>query len=75
MVKNTFFHHFQSIYLSLNFQYINGQKVGAHDIGHLPFQLDITNFVKQQKNTVTVIVDNTLTGTTIPQGSYQKLPG
>lgn len=58
-----------------NFQYINRQKVAVHEIGHLPFQVDITNVVTQEKNNVIVVVDNTLTGSTIPQGSYQKLPG
>lgn len=61
--------------VTIYFQYINGQKVTTHEIGHLPFEVDITKNVKQRTNLVTVVVDNTLTGTTIPQGSHQKLPG
>lgn len=40
-----------------------------HEIGHLPFQQDISDQLKfGQENRVTVLCDNTLIQTTIPQG-------
>lgn len=47
----------------------------SHDIGHLPFEADITKFVKDIKNELRVEVDNKLTDSTIPQGSHEILPG
>lgn len=46
----------------------------THDIGHLPFEVDITKFVIQKKNEIRVVANNKLTGTTIPQGSQETLP-
>lgn len=47
----------------------------THKIGHLPFEADITSFVTNKRNTIKVIVDNTLSSSTIPQGSQETLPG
>uniref|UniRef100_A0A1B6CIU9 Beta-glucuronidase n=1 Tax=Clastoptera arizonana TaxID=38151 RepID=A0A1B6CIU9_9HEMI len=54
--------------------WVNGQMVVQHEVGHLPFQSEITSVVKfGRKNRVTVYVDNTLTLTTVPQGTLQKI--
>lgn len=55
-------------------QWVNGEWVVSHDIGHLPFQAEISSLVTYgTENTVTVAVDNTLTATTVPQGSISEL--
>lgn len=57
------------------FQYINGILVAKHEIGHLPFEADITEHVYYGKeNRVTVLCDNALVQTTIPQGKIVELP-
>jgi beta-glucuronidase len=49
--------------------WVNGNQAMSHEGGHLPFEADITQFLKQgQPNTVTVAVNNTLTPTTLPTG-------
>jgi hypothetical protein len=48
--------------------------VAEHSIGHLPFEADITNVLKYgQENRVTVLCDNVLTSTTIPQGTISEV--
>lgn len=46
----------------------------THNIGHLPFKGDITSLLTDGLNLITVIVDNTLTPTSIPQGSNETVP-
>ncbi|XP_026682496.1 beta-glucuronidase-like [Diaphorina citri] len=54
--------------------WVNGHLVMGHEIGHLPFQHDITSVLRfGGKNRVTVAVDNTLLQTTVPQGSLRDL--
>uniref|UniRef100_A0A8D8YBZ1 Beta-glucuronidase n=1 Tax=Cacopsylla melanoneura TaxID=428564 RepID=A0A8D8YBZ1_9HEMI len=54
--------------------WINGHLVMGHEIGHLPFQHDITSVLRfGGKNRVTVAVDNTLLQTTVPQGTLRDL--
>ncbi|XP_024082283.1 beta-glucuronidase isoform X2 [Cimex lectularius] len=54
--------------------WVNGNKVVTHEIGHLPFQAEITeNLHFGQKNLITVAVNNTLNIETIPQGQVQEL--
>ncbi|MDZ7305416.1 MAG: beta-galactosidase, partial [candidate division KSB1 bacterium] len=49
--------------------WVNGEYVGEHEGGFLPFEFDITSFVNQDnENLLVVCVDNTLTYDTIPQG-------
>jgi beta-glucuronidase len=49
--------------------WINGGLVVKHAFGHLPFEAEITNFVNYGgENRVTVLCDNVLLQTTIPQG-------
>lgn len=48
--------------------------VVKHEIGHLPFQQDISEQLKfGQENRVTVLCDNTLIQTSIPQGQVVKV--
>ncbi|XP_017773135.1 PREDICTED: beta-glucuronidase-like isoform X2 [Nicrophorus vespilloides] len=50
--------------------WINDRFVGANEMGHLPFQFDVTNYLKfGRENNVTVSCDNTLLPFTIPQGN------
>ncbi|GLG94854.1 Beta-glucuronidase [Gryllus bimaculatus] len=54
--------------------WVNGQLAVVHEIGHLPFQAEITPAVKfGAKNRVTVVVDNTLLQTTVPQGRIDSI--
>lgn len=56
------------------FQWVNGQFVKNHEIGHLPFETEITDYVKYgENNRVTVACDNTLLPDTVPQGSISEL--
>ncbi|XP_063906564.1 beta-glucuronidase-like [Zophobas morio] len=54
--------------------WVNGEPATTHDIGHLPFQADISSIVVYGgENTITVAVDNTLLEATIPQGIVTTL--
>ncbi|CAH1109275.1 unnamed protein product [Psylliodes chrysocephalus] len=54
--------------------WINGELVMSHEIGHLPFVAEITDFLRFGKeNLVTVSCDNTLLSDTIPQGKVDEL--
>ncbi|KAJ2949191.1 hypothetical protein O0L34_g6134 [Tuta absoluta] len=57
--------------------WVNGKAVTFHEIGHLPFEVEITDVVHHNSsNLLTVAVDNTLLSDTIPQGSVSDLiPG
>lgn len=58
------------------FQWINGEFVMNHEIGHLPFQKDITTYLKFGKeNRITVACDNMLSDITIPQGWQAERTG
>jgi beta-glucuronidase len=50
---------------------LNGQPVGNHSGGHLPFDFPITDLLNfSEENRLTVAVNNTLTPDSIPQGNY-----
>ncbi|XP_001945966.2 beta-glucuronidase isoform X1 [Acyrthosiphon pisum] len=54
--------------------WVNTHLVLNHEIGHLPFQRDITANLKFGRlNRITVAVDNVLLATTVPQGSLQNI--
>ncbi|KAI4487038.1 hypothetical protein M0802_012093 [Mischocyttarus mexicanus] len=54
--------------------WINNELVMAHEIGNLPFEEEITKYLLfDQKNRVTVAVDNTLLQTSVPQGKINKI--
>uniref|UniRef100_A0A1B0ARG6 Glycoside hydrolase family 2 catalytic domain-containing protein n=1 Tax=Glossina palpalis gambiensis TaxID=67801 RepID=A0A1B0ARG6_9MUSC len=56
------------------FVYINGEMVVRHEMGHLPFEAEISQYVKYgQENRITVMCDNALIQTTIPQGKITEL--
>lgn len=45
-----------------------------HEIGHLPFEADITDVVNYgEENLITVLCDNALISTTIPQGKIVEI--
>ncbi|MHA1688978.1 MAG: sugar-binding domain-containing protein, partial [Promethearchaeota archaeon] len=46
--------------------WLNGEKIGAHEGGHLPFEFDITAKIKQADNLLVLRVDNTLSRTQVP---------
>ncbi|XP_017839847.1 beta-glucuronidase isoform X2 [Drosophila busckii] len=49
--------------------WINGQPAVKHCIGHLPFEAEVGHLLKfGNKNRITVMVDNRLDNSTIPQG-------
>lgn len=45
--------------------WLNGHKVGSHEGGYTPFSVDVTQHL-QQKNTLSIKVDNSWDSTTIP---------
>ncbi|XP_071446372.1 beta-glucuronidase-like [Hetaerina americana] len=52
--------------------WVNGHEAMSHIGGHLPFEADVTsllNYGTEWGNLVTVVINNTLTPHTIPQGS------
>ncbi|KHJ83951.1 glycosyl hydrolase family 2, sugar binding domain protein [Oesophagostomum dentatum] len=52
--------------------YFNGEKVGCHEGGHLPFEVDVTDKVSfGEENNITVAVNNTLSNKTIPPGEFR----
>lgn len=52
--------------------YLNGKHLLNHTGGYLPFDADITDYVKlNEENHLSVAVNNELTKTTIPQGSFK----
>lgn len=54
--------------------WINGKSVTYHEMGHLPFEVDITEYVSYNtSNLLTVAVDNTLLGDTVPQGTIRDI--
>lgn len=44
-----------------------------HEIGHLPFLAEITKYLIDGENTITVACDNTLLDDTVPQGFVSEL--
>lgn len=55
-------------------QWLNGDILINHEIGHLPFEAEISSFVVfGGKNRVTVAVDNSLLKTTVPQGKIVNM--
>ncbi|XP_037944929.1 beta-glucuronidase-like [Teleopsis dalmanni] len=61
--------HYQAIV------WLNGVKVLTHSIGHLPFEADISFHLKYgAENRLTVLCDNVLLNTTIPQGNVVQEP-
>jgi len=50
--------------------YVNGEEVGSHEGGHLPFEFDITDLVKwDAENVIAISVENELKPTRVPSGN------
>ncbi|XP_032683904.1 beta-glucuronidase isoform X1 [Odontomachus brunneus] len=55
--------------------WINNNLVTNHEMGHLPFEAEISSYVIfGGKNRITVAVDNTLLQTSVPQGKILEAP-
>ena len=52
--------------------YLNGNKIGEHEGGFLPFALNITDKVKRGKNLVVVRCNNELNEESLPCGTVKK---
>ncbi|XP_052862804.1 beta-glucuronidase [Anopheles cruzii] len=53
--------------------WINGVQVVKHEIGHLPFEAEVTTVLKYgDENRISVICDNVLLQVTIPQGKVDN---
>ncbi|XP_058054920.1 beta-glucuronidase isoform X2 [Anopheles bellator] len=53
--------------------WINGVQVVKHEIGHLPFEAEVTKVLKYgDENRISVICDNVLLQVTIPQGKVDN---
>ena len=50
--------------------YLNGEKIASHEGGFTPFQVEITDKVKQKDNFLVVKVNNTRTTDAIPAMSF-----
>ena len=57
--------------------YWNGELLGSHKGGFLPFEFDVTGIRKPGTNRLTVIADNIIDHTTLPVGTLQEkeVPG
>jgi beta-glucuronidase len=52
--------------------WVNGQRVGAHEGGHLPFEFDVTEHLHwDAENTVNIAVENELKPTRVPPGNVE----
>lgn len=52
--------------------WVNGQKVGVHEGGHLPFAFDISSYVRfGQENRITIEVENELRADRVPLGNVR----
>ena len=50
--------------------YVNGEKVGAHEGGHLPFAFEITDTIRwEAPNVIAISVENHLKPTRVPSGN------
>jgi beta-glucuronidase len=56
--------------------YVNGEQVGTHEGGHLPFAFEITNLVKwDADNVIAISVENELKATRVPSGNMSSTMG
>ncbi|XP_070527531.1 beta-glucuronidase isoform X2 [Cardiocondyla obscurior] len=54
--------------------WVNNALVTNHEIGHLPFEAEISSYVSfGNENRITVAVDNTLLQTSVPQGKIVEM--
>ncbi|XP_032596877.1 beta-glucuronidase isoform X3 [Drosophila grimshawi] len=56
------------------FVWMNGQLVVKHEMGHLPFETEVTHLLQYgAENRITVMCDNALIQTTVPQGKISEM--
>lgn len=56
--------------------YVNGEKLGWHEGGHLPFAFEITDHIKwDEENVLAISVENELTPTRVPSGNMESSMG
>jgi beta-glucuronidase len=55
--------------------WLNGQRLGEHEGGHLPFAFDITEHVRDAENLLVVRVDGALAPDRVPPGNLNGRPG
>ncbi len=51
--------------------FLNGQKIGSHTGGFLPFEIELKNKVVNQLNRITVVISNKIGVDSIPCGYYK----
>jgi len=67
--------HFDAVYYATSI-WINDQKVGSHEGGYTPFELDITDYLKNGDNAIAVSVNNdTWKTNTVPGAKDYGMPG
>jgi beta-glucuronidase len=49
--------------------WLNGARLGGHEGGHLPFEFDVTRFLRAEDNRLVVRVDGTLAPDRVPPGN------
>ncbi|KAH8233584.1 hypothetical protein KR026_010029 [Drosophila bipectinata] len=55
--------------------WVNGKRVVKHEMGHLPFEAEVTDVLKYgAENLITVMCDNALIQTSVPQGKITEVP-
>ncbi|MGN0522888.1 MAG: beta-glucuronidase [Eubacterium sp.] len=52
--------------------YLNGKKIASHKGGFLPFEIEINNSMLEDKNLLSVAVDNRVDYSTLPVGNESK---
>lgn len=56
--------------------YVNGEKVGSHEGGHLPFAFEITQLIRWgEANVIAISVENDLQPTRVPAGNMDTALG
>jgi beta-glucuronidase len=64
---------------SANYQatvYVNGERAGSHEGGHLPFAFDVTGLLRwDAENTIAISVENELKPTRVPSGNMKSAIG
>jgi len=54
--------------------WLNGVKLGSHEGGHLPFEFEVTNLLREDGNLLVVCVDGSLAPDRVPPGNVPLNP-
>ncbi|MES2456432.1 MAG: sugar-binding domain-containing protein [Bacteroidota bacterium] len=57
--------HFEAVY-NRSQVWLNGHALGSHEGGYTPFEFDVTGYIREGKNVITVSANNRLDSLTIP---------